>query len=96
MAEDSPRSEEQRDGGEQEGRYAPECYACPIGTVSMAFQRTAPDTTEHLLRAGREVLLALRGVVDGLNEFLTTVEQRNRSASEASPGIQSIPIRRRP
>lgn len=75
-----------------EPTYAPECYACPIGTVSMAVQRAAPDTTEHIVRAGREMVLALRGLLDGLGEFLTVMEERSRSARGSS--IESIPIRR--
>ena len=75
-----------------EPRYAPECYACPIGTVSMAIQRSTPETTEHLVRAGRELVLALRGVLDGLTDFLTVMEERTRGAR--GPSIESIPIRR--
>lgn len=76
----------------EEPRYAPECYACPIGTVSMAVQRATPEAGEHLVRAGRELILALRGVLDGLNDFLTTMEDRSRTARGAT--IESIPIRR--
>jgi len=79
-----------------EQRYAPECYACPIGTVSMAAQRAAPETSEHLLRAGREILLAVRGLIDGLGEFLTTMEERSTAARGDRRTIQSIPIRRDP
>lgn len=84
----------EKNSDENEHAYAPECYACPIGTISMALQRSAPETTEHLTRAGRELLLALRGVIDGLTEFLTVIEERKGAAERQAP-IESIPIRRR-
>ncbi len=83
-----------KNDGESERTYAPECYACPIGTISMALQKSAPETTEHLTRAGRELLLAMRGVIDGLAEFLTVIEERKGAAERQAP-IESIPIRRR-
>lgn len=75
-----------------EPRYAPECYACPIGTVSMAVQRVRPETNEHLFRAGKELVLALRGLLDGVTELLTTMEDRSQGARAS--GVERIDIRR--
>lgn len=82
------------EGSSGEARqYVPECYACPIGTVSMAMQGAAPDATEHLIRAGRELLSAVRSVVDGLETFLATMEER--SAAARTPAVvQPIAVRR--
>ena len=75
-------------------RYAPECYACPIGTVSMAVQGAAPDATEHMLRAGRELLSAFKSLLDGAEAFIKMMEDRAASANKPSEGVQAIPIRR--
>lgn len=61
---------------EQQKRYASECYACPIGTISMKLQEQAPDATEHLVRAGRELLQVAASLIQGLDAFLTTIEER--------------------
>jgi hypothetical protein len=77
-----------------EKQYVPECYACPIGTASMAVQGAAPDATEHLIRAGREVLGAVKSMIDGFDAFLNMIEERSGAARKQSPAIQAIPIRR--
>jgi len=76
-----------------EAQYVPECYACPIGTVSMAVQGAAPDATEHIIRAGRELLGAFKSMLDGIDAFLNTMEER--SSATRKPVVQSIPIRRK-
>ena len=77
-----------------EERYVPECYACPIGTASMAIQSASPDATEHIIRAGRELLGAFRSLVEGMESFLQTMEERSRAARKEPTTIQAIPIRR--
>jgi hypothetical protein len=77
----------------QEQHYAPECYACPIGTVSMAIQGAAPDATEHMIRAGRELLHAFRSLLDGMDAFLGMMEERSGGARKQAP-VETIPIRR--
>lgn len=77
-----------------ERKYVPECYACPIGTASMAIQGAAPDATEHLVRAGREMLSAFRSFLDGMDAFLGMIEERSGAANKPSGDIQAIPIRR--
>jgi hypothetical protein len=77
-----------------EQRYVPECYACPIGTASMAVQGAAPEATEHLLRAGREMLAAMRSALEGIDAFLNLMEERSTAAKKPKSGIQAIPIDR--
>jgi len=77
-----------------EQRYVPECYACPIGTASMAVQGAVPDATEHLIRAGRELVGAFKSFVEGLDSLLKTMEERSAAAKAPSQRIQAIPIRR--
>ena len=74
-------------------QYVPECYACPIGTVSMAVQGAAPDATEHLIRAGRELLGAFKSMLEGLDSFLNVMEERSGAARKQAT-VQSIPVRR--
>jgi hypothetical protein len=74
-------------------KYVPECYACPIGTASMAVQGAAPEATEHLIRAGRELLGAFRSLLEGIDGFLNTMEERS-GATRKDATLQSIPIRR--
>ena len=78
-----------------DAQYVPECYACPIGTVSMAVQGAAPDATEHLIRAGRELLGAFKSMLDGVDAFLNMMEERSGAARKPAP-VQSIPIKRKP
>lgn len=83
-------------GDDAEQRYAPECYACPIGTVSMRIQSSAPEATEHVIKAGKELLGAVRVLLEGLDAFLDTMEERRAAAERASHAhpLRSIPIRR--
>ena len=76
-------------------QYVPECYACPIGTASMAVQGAAPEATEHLIRAGRELLGAFRSMLEGLDSFLNLMEERSGAARKQAT-VQSIPVRRTP
>ena len=76
-------------------QYAPECYACPIGTVSMAIQGAAPNANEHIIRAGRELLLAFRSMLDGFDAFLAMMEERSGGGQKKAQ-VETIPIRRKP
>lgn len=77
-----------------ERKYVPECYACPIGTASAAVQGAAPDATEHIIRAGRELLGAFRSLLDGMDAFLGLMEERSDAMRSPADPIQAIPIRR--
>lgn len=80
---------------EEARKFVPECYACPIGTASMAVQGAAPEATEHLIRAGRELLAAFRSALEGLDTFLNTIEERG-TATRQQATVQPIPVRRTP
>jgi hypothetical protein len=79
-----------------EAEYVPECYACPIGTVSMAVQGAAPDATEHLIRAGRELLGAFKSMLEGVDAFLNVMEERSSAARTPPAPVQTIHIKRKP
>lgn len=79
---------------EENKQYAPECYACPIGAVSMAAQGAMPDATEHLIKAGRELLSAFKSAFEGLEAFLSVMEDRASAAKKPESTIEAIPIRR--
>lgn len=81
------------DSGSAAKQYVPECYACPIGTASMAVQGAAPEATEHLIRAGRELLGVFRSLLEGVDGFLNMMEERS-GAARRSATVESIPIRR--
>lgn len=83
-------------GDDAEQRYVPECYACPIGAVSMRIQSSAPEATDHMIKAGKELLGAVRVLLEGLDAFLEGVEERKAAAERAShnQSLRSIPIRR--
>jgi hypothetical protein len=59
----------------------------------MAVQGAAPDATEHLIRAGRELLGAFKSMLDGVDAFLNMMEERSGAARQ--PVVQSIPIKRK-
>jgi hypothetical protein len=42
----------------------PECQACPICAGLAMLRQARPEATEHLLKAGAELLLAVRALVD--------------------------------
>ena len=58
-----------------------------IGAVAHAVQRAGPETTEHLIRAGHELLLAVRAVVRHFAEAVTEA-----AGSGDAGGIEHIPI----
>lgn len=44
--------------------FAPECMMCPFGLLLFAVRQSRPEAMEHLLKAGQELTLALKAVVD--------------------------------
>lgn len=49
-----------------EGGLPPVCPVgfCPIGLALAATEQVRPEVVEHLLAAGRELLLAMRALID--------------------------------
>jgi hypothetical protein len=44
---------------------APECQTCPLCQAMAALRSARPEAVEHLLKAGAELLLAARSLLDG-------------------------------
>jgi hypothetical protein len=44
---------------------APECQTCPICSAIAALREARPEAVEHLVKAGAELLLAARAILDG-------------------------------
>ena len=69
---------------------APECQSCPICAGLAALREARPEAVEHLVKAGAELLLAARALLDGVAEpargpaaglvMARTLPQRNRAA----------------
>lgn len=90
MAEEAAMAEKTQSEARQ---YVPECYACPIGTASMAMQGAAPEASEHLIRSGRELLGAFKSLLEGVDAFLNMMEERSGAARKQAT-VQPIPVRR--
>jgi hypothetical protein len=47
------------------GGQAPECQICPICAGLAALRGARPEAVEHLVKAGAELLLAARALLEG-------------------------------
>ena len=47
---------------------APECRFCPLCQAMAALRSARPEAVEHLLKAGTELLLAARSLLEGEGE----------------------------
>jgi hypothetical protein len=47
---------------------APECQFCPLCQAMAALRSARPEAVEHLLKAGAELLLAARALLEGDGE----------------------------
>ena len=61
---------------------APECRLCPICAGLAALRGARPEAVEHLVKAGAELLLAARALLEG-------------AAAVAEPEPEAVPARRR-
>jgi hypothetical protein len=52
------------------------------------------NPTEHLIRAGRELLAAARSTIDTLDAFLAMLEEREATNRQGHSAVEPIPIRR--
>jgi hypothetical protein len=66
---------------------APECLTCPICSTVAALREARPEAVEHLLKAGAELLLAAKVLLDGAHPSGT-----GGAAGLASDGLQRIDI----
>jgi hypothetical protein len=54
-----------RDDDAQPARPGAECAACPLCAGLAALRQAAPEAVEHLLKAGAELMLAARVLLEG-------------------------------
>lgn len=78
---------------------APECQSCPICAGLAALREARPEAVEHLVKAGAELLLAARALLDGVAEPARGPAARRRAhpakagdAAVASDGLQRIDV----
>lgn len=58
--------------------FAPECMACPFGVFFYTVKNTRPDVMEHLMKAGHELFLAFRAVVEQAEDRWQQAERLER------------------
>jgi hypothetical protein len=78
---------------------APECQICPICAGLAALRSARPEAVEHLVKAGAELLLAGKALLDGHAEPAGEPAPRRRRARRADgdaaardDGLQRIDI----
>jgi hypothetical protein len=77
---------------------APECQLCPICAGLAALRRARPEAVEHLLKAGAELLLAARALLEGAAEPEAAPAPTRRRArppargDAAGNGLQRIDV----
>ena len=78
---------------------APECQVCPLCAGLATLREARPEAVEHLLKAGAELLLAAKALLDGHAEPAGEPAPRRRRARRAGgdarardDGLQRIDI----
>ena len=78
---------------------APECQFCPFCAGLAALREARPEAVEHLVKAGAELLLAARALLDGAAEPAAGPGPRRRprpagpgDAASAGNGLQRIDV----
>ena len=65
---------------------APECQICPICAGLAALREARPEAVEHLVKAGAELLLAAKALLDGVAEPARGPGPRRRRPRPAGNG----------
>ena len=55
----------QSDGATRRAFESPECMVCPLCIGMSMLRQSKPEAIEHLVKAGGELLLAVRALLDG-------------------------------
>jgi hypothetical protein len=79
----------------QVGARAPECQVCPFCQALAALREARPEAVEHLVKAGAELLLAAKALLDGGPEPAGPAPGRPRRPAPgdvAGNGLQRIDI----
>jgi hypothetical protein len=76
---------------------APECQSCPLCAGLAALREARPEVVGHLVKAGAELLLAARALLDGVAEPAGKPPPRRRArpagpGDAAGDGLQRIDI----
>ena len=69
---------------------APECQICPICAGLAALRSARPEAVEHLVKAGAELLLAAKALLDGAAEPAREPARPRRRARRAGPGDAAV------
>jgi len=64
---------------------ATECQFCPLCTGLAALREARPEAVEHLVKAGAELFLAARALLEGMTE-LAGAPRPGRYRPRPSPG----------
>jgi hypothetical protein len=70
---------------------APECQFCPLCQAMAALRSARPEAVEHLLKAGAELLLAARSLLEGEAEAVPGAGDEMGAAARRRPGRGSRP-----
>lgn len=72
----------------------PECTLCPVCVLLQAMTTARPETTTHLLAAGRELTLALKAALEAQAEVYDSAGARQQSRGDRAPSrrVQHIPL----
>jgi hypothetical protein len=85
--------------GAEPAAQAAECRACPICAGLAALRQSRPEAVEHLAKAGAELLLAARALLEAAAapDQPPTRPRSRRSRPPANPsgdgGVQRIDVR---
>jgi len=71
---------------------APECQVCPICAGLAALRGARPEAVEHLVKAGAELLLAAKALLEGAAEPTRRRSHPPRPGDDAGNGLQRIDI----
>jgi hypothetical protein len=75
-----------------------ECQSCPLCAGLAALREARPEAVDHLVRAGAELLLAAKALLDGAGEAARGPVPRRRrarpvgSGDHAGTGLQHIDV----
>jgi hypothetical protein len=75
---------------------APECRVCPLCAALAALREARPEAVEHLAKAGAELLLAARALLDGATPQGGPAASRRgrarRDGAGTGDGLQRIDV----
>ena len=69
---------------------AAECQSCPLCAGLARLRETAPEAVEHFVKAGAELLLAAKALLDGAAEPARGPASRRRRGHPAGDGDGSL------